>query len=326
MSTETAIQKREEQGLITGQAVKWTREQIELCKRVICPKGISDDEFTLFVEQCKATGFNPFTKEAYCVPRNVNTAPSGQPKVYKTVHVFQSSVDGMRARAARHPSFHSSSSQPVYELDQCEIDEGAGVVRHRFQPNKPRGKLMGAWGKVTYKDGDPVVVWLPVTARSGGSDFWKNDHGGMLAKCAEAAALRKAFPVQFSGVHAREEIPDEPEPSRLEAAMSGSAAQAQLAPPPVGDLVEFGDWKGRPISGLSLKEASAAVDFANQKLQESPAAKWAPKMRDNLEKIMQHVDRLEIDEARKAGDVVEAEVVPNPEEPQAAATEPEAQG
>ena len=318
--TSSAIQKREEHGLITGQTVKWTRDMVDLCKKMVCPKGIKDEEFQLFVEQCKATGFNPFTKEAYCVPRNVNVAPKGQPKRYETVHVFQSSADGMRARAARHPTFHSSSSQPVYELDKCEIDEEAGVVRHQYVPNKPRGKLTGAWGRVTYKSGPPVVVWLPVTARQGTSDFWAADPGGMLAKCAEVAALRKAFPVQFSGVLAREEVQEEREPSRLESALEGHAGAREqgVAPPPAGPVVEFGEWKGRPVSALTSQEATAAIAFANEKLAAQPKAKWAQKMRDNAGLIMGHLECLILAEISKptspAGDVVDAELVPPPEE------------
>ena len=48
------------------------RERVDLVKRTICPKGISDDEFALFIEQCKRSGLDPLLKEAFCVARRAN--------------------------------------------------------------------------------------------------------------------------------------------------------------------------------------------------------------------------------------------------------------
>jgi phage recombination protein Bet len=312
-----AIQKAEVVALDTMGNVQWTREVMELCKRQVCPKGVSDDEFSVFIAQCQATGLNPFTKEAYCVPRNVKVSRKGEQDRWETIHTFQPGIDGARARAGRFPDFHSSTSAAVYELDQCEVDVDAGKVAHKFNPCKPRGKLVGAWGKVTKTHGAPIVVWLPVGSRSGSSQFWQADAGSMLAKCSEMAALRKAYPVQFSGVLVREELDDEA-PTRSQevaAVLDGGAPPAPSlpAPPPPEPTVEFGEWKGLPISSLTLEQAEAASSFALAQLGAAkPGARWVAKLEANLALVQDHRDMLAAAPPAPKPDVVDAEVVPEP--------------
>jgi len=286
----SAIQKAEQQGIERG-FVHWDRERIELCKRTICPKGINDDEFTLFIEQCKASGLNPFLKEAYCVPRKTKMADGS----FVTVHTFQSGVEGLRARAGRFPGFQGSTSAAVREKDECEVDVDAGVVRHKFKPTQQRGRIVGAWAKVN-RDGQSIVVWLDVTARSGQSQFWRDDPGGMLAKCAEVAALKKAYPTQFTGVDTREEAVEEREPTRLEAALTGQPmveAQPVLPPPPSGPTVLFGKYKGTLISGLRMHECEEIEQEAGVAIAEAkPGAKWVDRVRENCALVHRHYQEI----------------------------------
>lgn len=325
--TTGAIEKVQQQvALDTMGNVKWTRELVELCKRQVCPKGVSDDEFAVFMEQCKASGLNPFTKEAYCVPRNVKVSRKGEPDRWETVHTFQASIGGARSRAGRFPDFLGCTSSAVYEKDFCEVDVDAGVVRHKFNPCAGRGMLKGAWGKVLKKDGTAIVVWLSVGERSGASNFWKDTPGMMLAKCAEFAALCKAYPVQFTGVELEDEG-DRAFPSRtqevLEAVNSTATpapAQTNLPPPPPPDpTVEFGEWKGRLVSSLTLEETEAAASYALQQLRDAkPGAKWIPKLEKNLELVQAHRDALASEipvPSSPPPDVVDAEFTPTQDEP-----------
>jgi len=297
-----AIQKVEQGGALdTAEGARFTREQVELIKRMVCPKGIPDDEFKVFLHQCERTGMDPLTKEAYCVPRRTKVPKDGRDE-WVTNYVFQASADGMRARAGRFADFHSSRSAAVYEADACTVDVDGGEVKHTFNPCKARGRLVGAWGKVTKRNGEPVVVWLPVGSRSGNSSFWSADAGGMLAKCAEFSALRKAYPVHLGGVYATEEMPsDEAAPTRtdeVEEALQRATGEATApAPkvevlPPAGPTVTFGDWKGRPIDVLTLDETEAAIHYGEGKVMEQPKAKWAKALRDNLDLLEKHRDNL----------------------------------
>lgn len=311
----TAIQKREATDLIdTLTSVEWPRQAIEILKRQVCPKGIPDDEFYVFVKRCQVTGLNPLVGEAYCIPRNTK-GPDGK---HITIHSFTPSAEGMRARAGRFPDFKKVDGAAVCELDPVAlIDEGTGEVQHKVNAAKPRGRLTGAWGRVVKTDGTTVVVWLPAGSRSGNSSFWNSDPGGMLSKCAMVAALRQAYPVAFAGVYAREEMPDEaPAPSMTETVLARADGAAPTltveALPTPGPLVEFGEWKGRPVAGLAISEVDAAIAFAEKQVADKPTAKWVPKVREQAEALRKHRETLV--PAHVPSDVVDAEVVPESRE------------
>lgn len=321
----TAIQKREATDLIdTLTTPEWPRQVIEVVRKQCAPKGIPETEFYVFMKKCVQTGLNPLVGEAFCIPRKTK-GPDGEPVV---VHTFQPSAEGMRARAGRFPDFVKVDGAAVYELDPVAIvDEGKGEVDHKFNAAKPRGRIMGAWGRVVKKGTTPIVVWLPAGSRRADGPVWSADPGGHLAKCAMVQALRQAYPVAFAGVYAREEMPDDSaQPSMAEQVLArADGATTSPAPavevlPPTGPTVDFGEWKGRPVSGLTLEECEAAQSFALTKMAESPKAKWVEKMRANLEMIQARAASLEskaLAQGAKAEtlEVPETEAVPVEREP-----------
>lgn len=186
----------------------WTRERVELVKRTICPKGISDDEFALFMEQCKRSGLDPLLKEAFCVARRQNIGSREKPN-WVSKHEFQPSEAGMLARAERFPDYGGIQASAVYADDEIEMDQGRGDVSHRFNPAKRKGALVGAWSKVARNGKLPVLVWLDFSGYVQQTPLWSKIPSTMIEKCARVAALRKAYPEAFGGLYVREEMPAE---------------------------------------------------------------------------------------------------------------------
>lgn len=314
-----AIQKAAPSALDTLVDDRWTRAVIEVVRRQKCPKGISDDEFFVFLQQCKVSGLNPLLGHAYCVPRRTNVAPKGQQAQWVTNHVFQPAIDGMRARAAEFPDFRASDSAAVHEKDHYVCHTGTGEVDHKAGMLGQRGRLVGAWGRVRMKDGTAVVVELPVSARSGQSDFWTSDPGGMLAKCAEAAALRKAYPRAFGGLYVQEEMPaEEPTLSRAESvlraveATPAPAAEAHALPMP-GPTVAFGEWRGRPVGSLSREEIAAAITYAEGEMVKYPNMK--PKQKQALDESLEALRATLAMEAAAVQTPTLADIFGEPREP-----------
>ncbi len=189
-------------------SLAWSRERVDLIRRTICPKGIGEDEFTLFIEQCKRSGLDPLLKEAFCVGRRQNVGSRERPQ-WTTRYEFQPSEAGMLARAERFPDFKGIQASAVYAEDEIIVDQGKGEVVHRFNPAKRKGALVGAWARVVREDKLPVVVWLDFSGYVQQTPLWAKIPTTMIEKCARVAALRKAYPEAFGGLYVREEMPAE---------------------------------------------------------------------------------------------------------------------
>ena len=231
---------------------EWTRERVELVKRTVCPTGITDDELALFVEQCKRTGLDPLTRQAFCVPRKskVNGA-------WVETHTFQPAESGMLARAEEFPDYRGTTSGAVHENDKITIDPGAGTVSHAFSPVK-RGALLGAWARVEREGRTAVVRWLALADYAQSYEGkptgqWATRPATMIQKCAKVAALRDAFPRVFGGVYIAEEMPDEPR--ALPAPQSATVPpaprevqqpQRQATPPPAAPVTVVAEGEAIP--------------------------------------------------------------------------------
>lgn len=307
MTTEQMALVKAESSMAVSSGVQWTRDRVELVKRTICPKGISDDAFALFMEQCKRSGLDPLLKEAFCVPRNqrIGEDERGKP-IYGTKHEFQPSEAGMLGRAERFPDFRGIQASAAYGEDDLLIDQGKGEVKHTFNPAKRKGALVGAWARVVREGKLPVVVWLDFSGYVQSTPLWSKIPVTMIEKCARVAALRKAYPEAFGGLYIGEEMPPEaahdepkaprpakvvehhaPEPApqddaAIDAQFSAASAQVTGAPPPADTHVSFGSAKGKAIRDLSDPELTSMIDLGTEKLIEQPRAKWARAMRLNL--------------------------------------------
>lgn len=194
-----------------AQAIVWTRERIDLIKRQVCPAGVTDDEFAIFIEQCKRTQLDPLIKEAFCVPRKVKIQHRDGSTEWVTKHEFQPAEAGMASRADRFPDYRGIKSGAVYANDKIEIDQEAGTVVHKYNPAGDRGALIGAWARA-FREGrhTPVefvklgeyIQKLPDGKTTG---QWGAKPETMIVKCARAAAFRRTYPNTFGGLYIKEE-------------------------------------------------------------------------------------------------------------------------
>jgi phage recombination protein Bet len=205
-----------------------------------------DSEVMYFMQLCKSRGLNPFAKDAFLVGYDSkNYGPQ-----FSTIVGIQAILK----RAEINPAYDGMESGVVVEIDG-ELHELHGD----FVPLK--AKLAGGWAKVYRKDRRVVDYQkLELAVYKKPSPFWDNDPGGMIAKCAEAAALRQAFPSDVGGLYLRAEIDamgdvsrdairkelDKPETRRVlggllqQGPVKSLAAQAeQLPDPPKPESIPF---------------------------------------------------------------------------------------
>lgn len=169
-----------------------SREKIELLKTTIA-KGASDSELALFVEICNRTGLDPFARQIYAVQRK-GKDPDGQ---YREHMVTQVSIDGFRLIAERSGKY----AGPGDALWCGDDGEWKDVWLAQVPPAAAK---VGVWRTTSAHQVFAVALWREYaqTYRDGNpSPMWAKMPALMLAKCAEALALRKAFPQELSGLY-----------------------------------------------------------------------------------------------------------------------------
>ena len=152
-------------------------------KNALGIQDLSDQEMDLFAMVALRMRLDPFQKQIYAIKR-------------KGKVTFQTGIDGFRSSAEETDQYRGSE-EPVYGPwieKPFGHPEFATVVVHRELPDGSR------------IDQSATAYWDEFYPGPDQGFQWQKMPRVMLAKCAEAAAFRKAFPKRFGGVYVSEEM------------------------------------------------------------------------------------------------------------------------
>lgn len=175
---ETAVAKQE----------VWSDERLKLVRDTTA-KGLNESQLKLFLYTAQKTGLDPLTRQIYAIMRK-----SQKDGKWEETMSIQTGIDGLRVIAERSRNY-------------------AGQTRVEYSPKQVEGRYP-EWAEVGVYRKDCEV---PIYARAYWNEYVQRNSKGvafmwskmpflMLGKCAEALALRKAFPNDMAGLYTSEEM------------------------------------------------------------------------------------------------------------------------
>jgi phage recombination protein Bet len=178
-------------------------EQDQALVRNTIAKDLDQKEFNLFMAVCKAHGLNPILRQIH-------------PVKYKGRMVFQVGIDGFRLQAQRSNEYRGQlgpfwcGADGIWKDVWTDNDPPAaakvGVYRESLKdPNT--GEYLVVWGIAKFSS---FAKWFydKDTKKKHLGEMWAAAPDNQLAKCAEAQAIRKAFPAEDAAAAAPTGKPD----------------------------------------------------------------------------------------------------------------------
>jgi phage recombination protein Bet len=228
------------QTITTANGMTLTTEQVDLIKRTIC-KDATDDELNLFLMQCKRTGLDPFSRQVHAVKRWNSQSQRNEMTI-------QTGIDGLRLIAQRSGEY-AGQVGPYW----CGQD-GAWVDVWLSSATQPAAAKVGVLRKGFVEPTWGIAKFNTFAQTTKGGDltsFWRKMPELMIAKCAEAQALRKAFPQELSNIHIAEEMIDDLENSEdVSAATKAENKTPQSQSLPAPKIETFSPLNGNQVRYL----------------------------------------------------------------------------
>ncbi len=177
----------------------FSAEQIRILKDTVA-KGVSDTELAFFLEVAKATGLNPFKRQLHAVKR-------WDGKEQREVMAIQTGIDGYRKMAEDSHVYLPGA------IEWCGNDgawtdvwlretppAAARATVYRSDMRDERGAMIAIRSVARY------AAYVQTSRDGHPSPIWKKMPDLMLGKCAEALAIRRAFPDRTSGLYTDDEM------------------------------------------------------------------------------------------------------------------------
>jgi len=289
----------------SGAAATYDARTLSLIKRTVAAD-CNEDEFNLFIHTARHLGLDPLRRQIYAFVFSKD-------KPEKRRMSIITAIDGFRAIAERTGNYRPDEEEATFEVDPSlkGPNNPAGLVKATIRVFK---YSHGEWHKVTasahWDEYAPIREEWAYDQEAGKrrptgrmeldtSGNWGKMPRLMLAKVAEALALRKAWPDAFANVYAHEEI----DRSRVvdllpaEAAAEG-AAEERLERIGGGNTILI-DWMdNQPLAAVPVGQlADKVMAFIRENKEEpSTIGVWADRNRFALREFWARApgDALEI--------------------------------
>ena len=231
--------------------------------RQMC-QDLTDDEFEQYLDTIERRRLDPFARQIYYTKRG------------NKVQV-EATIDGFRVIAERAGDY-AGQEGPLW----CGAD--GKWVDVWLSPEPPRAAKVGV-----LRQGFKGPLWSVANWDSyaqANSPMWKKMGPLMIAKCAEALALRKAFPQELAGLYTADEMEQTAPAAAPESAKETAPKPPVKAPAPGMTteqrerLIELSSQMSRPAFADFCKQVTGRPPDKN--MTEVEAAKLIKALADEL--------------------------------------------
>lgn len=186
---------------------EFTQQQLAAL-RALGVEEASPGDLMLFLNTAQRTGLDPFSKQIYMVGRRQKVGDS-----WVTKQTIQVGIDGFRLVARRA----ASASGEKFSMDDTlwADDEGHWHDLWIWPQPPTAAKVVVHRGEGTFSGVATYQEYVGTkrdksTGKQVPNSMWAAKPALMLAKCAEALALRKAFPNDLANVYTPDEMDNVP--------------------------------------------------------------------------------------------------------------------
>ena len=236
----------------------FTPAKVDLIKSQICI-GASHDELQLFLFICQRTGLDPFARQIYALKRKTYNK---EKKGYEEKMVVQTSIDGLRLIAERTGKYagqqgpfwcgENGTWTDIWLSREYPLAAKVAVLRKDFSEPLTATAKWSTYAQVYDKEGQQIV-----------GPMWAKMPDLMLGKCAEALALRRAFPQELSGLYTVDEMAQADNPTHQQV---HSAKADVIDPEPIDDVDAAPTEQPKaklPPAGVKMASSAQCLAIAN---------------------------------------------------------------
>lgn len=248
--------------------LEFTKEQEKMIRDTYA-SGASESEFQVLMTTAKVRNLNPILKQIYFVSRNAKEKDANGRDVYVKKWSAQVSIEGLRSIAERTGKYAGSSAPEFGYTEGRTRKMKCAFTGKPFEQPIPVTCKVGIrrrdWAEPCF--GVVHVDEFVQTSKYGVNKFWDEKTHVMMAKCAEAVGLRKAFPEDLSGLFISEEMPP---------VLADDAKPVAYTVDDDGVVTDVVETKALPPAAKKEK-----------KKKEAPPAELEEKEEENLEKTLE---------------------------------------
>lgn len=266
---------------ITQDQTDWTQQQVAALKQLGVSNDATQADLAIFLTQSKRTGLDPFSRQIYMIGRKQKTANG-----YETKQTIQVGIDGLRAIAHRV----AQQCHEVFSMSDTLWADKTGTWHDVWLAAEPP-----AAAKVSVKRGggvfSAVAIFKEYAPVYNGkpSGVWSSKPALMIAKCAEALALRKAFPSDMSGIYTDDEMSraeDVSAPTVVETSAQQQAETASRNNKPLLSTQEQRDQILAMLAEAGIRDRMVAINYLKPAVHMPPTKEEAEFLIANRETVI----------------------------------------